>query len=123
MSQLDAYELDAVFGCHLWTGRVGSNGRPVIWRGNKPSSAYRVAYEQAVGEVPSGQVLDHLCRRSTCINPLHLEPVTKEENERRKSWAYRCKRKVCAKGHDMSTALVTPEMGRLCRTCAKENRE
>lgn len=28
--------------------------------------------------------LDHLCRRPLCVAPQHLEPVTREENERRK---------------------------------------
>jgi len=111
------YDIDATFGCHLWTGKLGDNGRPIIWRGRRPSSAYRVAYEQAGLIVPAEHALDHLCRRERCVNPVHLEPVTKAENERRKSWAYRCKRTRCAHGHDLSDALVTPEMGRLCRTC------
>jgi hypothetical protein len=118
VSQLDAYEVDPVFGCHVWSGKTGSNGRPIVWRGRRPSSAYKVAYEEQVGPVADGLVLDHLCRRErTCINPLHLEPVTKRENEMRKSWNYRASMKKCPKGHSMGGALVTPEMGRLCRTC------
>jgi len=118
VSQLSTFEVDPVFGCHLWTGALGSNGRPIIWRGARPSSAYRVAYEHQRGPIPTGLVLDHLCRRILCINAvLHLEPVTKRENELRKSWAYRCRRQRCPVGHDLSDALVTPEMGRLCRKC------
>jgi len=117
-----AYDVDATYGCHLWTGELGSNGRPIVWRGKRPSTAYRLAYEQAGGTIAAEHVLDHLCRRIRCINARHIEPVTKAENERRKSWAYRCKRKTCALGHDLSDALVTPEMGRLCRECKLEGR-
>jgi len=121
VSQLDAYTVDPVFKCHRWTGKLGGNGRPVVWRGRTPVNAYKLAYEAAFGPVKDGMQLDHLCRRATgpnaCINPQHLEPVTPHENALRKAWSYRCKRRQCAKGHDMSTAMVTPEMGRLCRTC------
>lgn len=40
-------------------------------------------YEQKVGPIPEGLVIDHLCRRPRCINPAHLEAVTNEENVRR----------------------------------------
>lgn len=113
-------EIDPVFGCELWCGQVNDHGRPIVWQ-PKPRYAYQIAYERDVGAVPFGLVLDHLCRRILCVNARHLEPVDKNENERRKAWAYRCKRARCAKGHDLSTALVTPEMGRLCRTCHLEN--
>lgn len=117
VSQLLAYEIDPIYGCHLWTGDRGSNGRPIIWRGRRPSSAYRVAFEHAGEVVADDQVLDHLCRRERCINAAHLEAVSKAENERRKSWAYRCRRQHCARGHSLADALVTPEGGRLCRIC------
>jgi hypothetical protein len=45
--------------------------------------AHRVAYEQFVGTVPDGLELDHLCENKACVNPGHLEPVTRSENVRR----------------------------------------
>ena len=120
MSTQISFTVDPIFGCHLWTGKVSStNGRPIIWRGRTPVSAHKVAYEQAFGPVDNGLVLDHDCRRPMCVNPYHLTPVTKAVNEQRKLWRVRVRIKKCARGHDMSTAMVTPEMGRLCRTCAK----
>ena len=124
--QLDAYEVDPVFRCHIWTGKFGSNGRPVIWRGNRPSSAYKVAYELEHGPVEDGLVVDHLCRRSVapkaCVNPLHLEAVTKSENEMRTGWRYRAKRTRCPNGHELAlNRIVTPEGGWVCRQCMKES--
>jgi len=48
--------------------------------------SHRVAYEIVNGPIPLGLVLDHLCKNTLCINPLHLEAVSRIENHRR---AYR----------------------------------
>jgi hypothetical protein len=45
--------------------------------------AHRIYYERAKGPIPRGLVLDHLCRNPPCVNPDHLEPVTRQENVRR----------------------------------------
>jgi hypothetical protein len=41
------------------------------------------AYEDAVGPVPPGLELDHLCQNKLCVRPDHLDPVTHTENRRR----------------------------------------
>lgn len=111
-------EVDPIFGCWRWKGDLGNNGRPIVWRGQRPSSAYRVVYEREAGAVPPDRVLDHLCRRPDCVAPHHLEPVMKDENERRKSWRYRARIRRCPRGHDLTAnAAVTPEGGRTCRIC------
>jgi hypothetical protein len=108
-------EQDQIFGCLLWQGKQNSNGYGVKWVAGKARDAHRYVYEIEVGPVPTGMVLDHECRRRLCVR--HVVPVTKQENEFRKSWAYRCRIKQCSKGHSMSDAMVTPEGGRICRSC------
>lgn len=49
---------------------------------------HRVAYMIAKGPIPDGLEIDHLCRTVTCCNPDHLEPVTREENMRRRNAAH-----------------------------------
>lgn len=57
--------------------------------GNKKiRGAYRYAYELLVGPIPPGHDVDHLCYVRACVNPTHLEPVTRPENVRRQ-WVYR----------------------------------
>jgi hypothetical protein len=114
-------EVDPVFGCWIWIGRLDArDGRPLVWQGRRPMGAHRVVYEAEVGPVATGLELDHLCRRPTCVRPAHLEAVTRQENEFRKSWRYRVRRLSCGYGHPMALyAMITPEGGRLCRACAK----
>lgn len=73
-------------GCWIWlaskTKGYGALGRRIDGR-NVTLQAHRVAYELAVGAIPDGLVLDHLCRNPSCVNPAHLEPVTNAENLRR----------------------------------------
>ena len=45
--------------------------------------AHRLAYTLTYGPVQKGLDLDHLCRVPRCINPEHLEPVTRSENKLR----------------------------------------
>lgn len=44
---------------------------------------HRVAYLLAVGPIPDGLAIDHLCGTPPCCNPAHLEAVTQAENNRR----------------------------------------
>lgn len=116
------YDIDPTFGCWLWTGKLDKDGYGQVWRGQRPSYAHRVVYEAERGPVPDGMVLDHVCRRRRCVNPEHLEPMTQDENLRRRPWGRRVKQTHCAHGHSMSDCMVTPEGGRLCRACNNERR-
>lgn len=48
---------------------------------------HRLTYEAAVGLVPPGLVLDHLCRIPACCNPELLGAVTPKENVNRSNQA------------------------------------
>lgn len=78
---------DEESGCWLWRGTITKVGYGTIfeWReGQKHRpGAHRVVYEALVGPIPEGLDLDHLCRVRNCVNPSHLEPVTRRENLRR----------------------------------------
>jgi len=70
--------------CWVWAGRWNSgNGySKVCWKG-KAWVVHRLVYTLMLGEIPQGLVLDHLCRRRYCCNPLHQEPVTVAVNTAR----------------------------------------
>lgn len=67
--------------CWEWTGARNGNGYGRVHvRPGKLAYAHRAVYALLVGPIPAGLDLDHLCRNRSCVNPLHLEPVTRGEN-------------------------------------------
>jgi predicted DNA-binding transcriptional regulator AlpA len=67
-------------GCWEWTGNRDQFGYG-RYRGK---SAHRLVFVLMVGTIPDGLHLDHLCRVRRCVYPVHLEPVTQAENNRRR---------------------------------------
>ncbi len=68
--------------CWVWTAEIVHNGygRFMLRRRAGRIKAHKWAYQKLVGPVPVGLELDHLCRNPPCVNPAHLEPVTRREN-------------------------------------------
>lgn len=80
------YVIDIRTGCWNWilcTCSLGKYGVCYIGDG-RSKGAHIVYYEAAKGPVPDGLELDHLCRNTLCVNPDHLEAVTRKVNNRRK---------------------------------------
>lgn len=74
-------------GCWLWQGHLDRHGYGTICIDGRTSGAHRVAYAAWRGPIPVGLEIDHLCREPRCVNPEHLEPVTRLENMRRRAAA------------------------------------
>lgn len=80
-------------GCWIWIGKISRKGYGhvsvrVPGIGPRNRMAHRVAFEQLTGRaIPPDMTLDHTCRNTRCINPAHLEIVTREENTRRRNAA------------------------------------
>jgi hypothetical protein len=71
-------------GCWLWTGSERSFGYGCCAKNGKNYPAHRAAYELFKGPIPSGLEIDHLCHVTFCVNPDHLEPVTRQVNIKRR---------------------------------------
>jgi hypothetical protein len=78
--------------CWLWQGTM-RNGYPVLrvkvpgqTGTTRPVSAHRFVYEVVLDERIPGRIdgdvaeLDHRCRTPQCVNPWHMEPVSKSTN-------------------------------------------
>jgi hypothetical protein len=55
--------------------------------GDKGYSYHHRVYRIVFGKIPDGLDLDHMCRVRRCVNPYHLQPVTRDENNRRRKQA------------------------------------
>lgn len=94
--------------CWLWTasknkgyGQVGVNGYPV--------AAHRAVYSWFRDGIDSTLDIDHLCRVPACVNPNHMEQVTRRENTRRgRAWSLHEPKTHCVNGHE-----YTPENTRI----------
>ncbi len=108
-------------GCWVWKNNIKSNGYGSIWMDGRSRGVHRVAYEIAVGPIPTGLQIDHLCRVRACMNPSHLEAVTSKENIRRGNTAQWQRDKThCPSGHPYSGDNLYVHGGkRYCRSCSR----
>lgn len=67
-------------GCWICSGWNTGDGYAKIRVNGRCQVAHKALYEEVVGPVPDGLLLDHKCRVRSCVNPKHLEPVTPRTN-------------------------------------------
>lgn len=112
--------------CWIWRGAVNDHGYPYVKVAGKAVRAHRLAYQDFAGDIPLGLELDHTCKIRRCINPAHLEPVTKLVNLRRGDshkhgggGRFQAAKTHCPRGHPYSkeNTKVTKSGGRACREC------
>lgn len=100
--------------CLVWTGTKNPIGYGGFQVDGKRRLAHRVAYQLTKGEIPTGLEIDHLCRNKSCVNPEHLEVVTRSVNCLRKLPCTHCKY-----GHEFTKAntWIEKDGHRHCRHC------
>jgi hypothetical protein len=117
-------------GCWTWTGSRIHNGYGKVKVNGLQVVSHRASYEALVGPIPDGMQLDHLCRNRACINPDHLEPVSKRENLLRGigPTAVNAAKSACVRGHLLSGDNVRIVVGasghdtRRCRQCERDRK-
>ena len=118
------WTLEPNTGCWLWTASVTADGYGHMGTtAGKVSSAHRISYQLYRGPIPPGETIDHLCRVRCCVNPDHLEVVSRRENIQRGTQGEWQKRKNhCPQGHPYSernTIRTSNGVRRACRECLR----
>lgn len=120
MVKIDKNDINSCWIClkGFTTGR-GYRGKLI---NGKWTSMHRLMYTIFIGKIPRDMTLDHLCRRKNCINPFHLEVVTRKENILRSFCppAMNARKTHCIRGHkfDYKNTRTTGSRGiRECRKC------
>lgn len=109
-------------GCWIWLGHLNKvSGYGTIGiriNGSlKTRYAHRISYEEFLGPIPEGLQIDHLCRVRCCVNPDHLEPVTRSENLLRSPLLGKAssRKTHCPRGHSYSG--TNSRGARVCNIC------
>jgi hypothetical protein len=79
------YRIDPDTDCWEWQGYVDRNGYGRIYDRTRPKNrrtdwVHRVFYERHKGPIPERHEIDHTCQNTICVNPDHLDAVTKAEH-------------------------------------------
>jgi len=72
--------LSDVKSCWKWRGAKKPSGYGNVRINGKYLLAHRVAFQLAVGEIPSGFIVCHICDEPGCCNPNHLMLGTVKSN-------------------------------------------
>lgn len=112
-----------VWDCWEWKASKNAYGYGQFYTGETMRLAHVISYQLLVGEVPAGLDLDHLCRNRSCVNPDHLEPVTRRENIARGSSvvARQMEQTECKYRHPLSgdNSYIDGRGRRVCRACVR----
>ncbi len=117
-------------GCWQWLGsitRAYNNNNlpyPQINIGGKTKLVHNVIFEIMHGSIDRTKERDHTCQNTLCINPFHVEQVSKIVNrQRQKHWN---KDKThCVHGHAFTgenTYYAPSSKQRHCKACMDKRR-
>ena len=119
---LERVEIDPGTGCWnaLFSKVRGGYSRIAIYPKTEVY-VHRLAYEHFRGSIPEKLDVHHICRNPKCVNPDHLELLTRYEHTHRSLYSNAAKM-FCRNGHRLSLDNVyqRPSTGyRECRICRK----
>jgi hypothetical protein len=117
------YIPEPMSGCWIWLGALTIGGYASFSIATSTAEvAHRYSYKQKYGPIPQGKELDHLCRVRCCVNPDHVEPVTRKENVRRGLGG---PKSVCKYGHPFNEANTywKANGAKSCRVCDKRRQQ
>lgn len=113
-------EPEPMSGCWLWSGWTMNSGYGHMWFRGRAVGAHRLAYQNWIGPIPFKHDIDHKCEIRICINPNHLQAVTRSKNNylvtERGGKMGPTRKPFCTRGlHEMTDQNRLNRGCRLCR--------
>lgn len=113
-------------GCWIWIGTtLKSSGYGIFHVINAQGKwqnvlAHLWSYKHFGGRIPEGFEIHHQCTNVSCVNPEHLETVTKPQHMMKSNWASstNARKTHCIHGHSLADAPRDKNGDRYCRICA-----
>ena len=106
-------------GCWNRTINLRPDGYTRFHSNGKRVYAHRWIFKYFNGYLDPNLTIDHLCRNHSCVNPTHLESVTRGENVRRGD-NFRRNRTHCVHGHEYTKSnTIQYSDYRRCKTCLR----
>lgn len=132
-------KVDPSGSCWLWTASTTGTGRwqyGTMVTGSRTDGsrrfrkAHHLAYELAIGPIPEGMDVHHLCGNTLCVRPSHLEIVSRRTHIVHRHdgiMAQNARKTHCPRGHPLSGDNLVIEtkkdrergIGRRCRICRR----
>ena len=121
-------------GCWLWYGARNRDGYGSLRLEQRTISAHVYVRGLLVGSTTDGLELHHTCETKCCVNPEHLEEVSRSEHRKRHpellrkaqevAWAVNRSKTHCKQGHPYSgyNLIIRKDRPgyRDCRACGLE---
>lgn len=125
--------IESVDDCWQWGGYVQNAGYALMSTFQRTILAHRWAYQYFIEPIKNKFTLDHLCMNKLCVNPYHLEQVTRTTNIQRAGLAgvalEESQKTHCPAGHPYekfgkvysngTTAYGTTKYARRCLECRR----
>lgn len=116
-------------GCWVWAGSLNWYGYGNLYHFGVNYRAHRLSLIFAGVSVPTHLVVDHICRKPSCVNPQHLRVVDHRTNALENSTSIAAQNKTkthCVNGHEFSSKNTVERIrngrrSRVCLQCRNEN--
>ncbi len=114
--------------CWNWTASLFKNGYGQFWAWGMKWYAHRFSYALHNDVLVTDMTINHLCKNRKCVNPAHLEQITRGENTLHKDSqspsAINKRKTQCPRGHEYNgiNTWVEKNGTRHCRPCNTINK-